>query len=174
MTRILTVEDVFDIPSFGGLVVVPGPLMADEPSRPEGPVILRRPDGSQLPASLKMQQIFQTPPPKERRWACILSNVEKSEVPVGTEIWSDISNDLTALLDLFVSGDDNSIDEANRLEVLLDEAYPDDEIVQSRVADLALYRPGGGEFLIDTSEMRARLTRLRDYLRKIEEGPIHG
>lgn len=164
MTRILTVEDVFDIPSFGGLVVVPGPLMADGPARPDGPVILRRPDGSLRPASLKMQQIFQTPPPRERRWACILNGVKKSDVPLGTEIWSDADSDLLSSLNLFVSGHDTSIELANHLEVLLDEAYPDDDVVQARVVDLALYRPGGGEFLIDTSEMRARLTRLRDYL----------
>ena len=72
--------------------------------------------------------------------------------------------DLTTELDRFVTGEDTSLAAANRLEVLLDETYPDDEVVQDRVVDLALYRPGGGEYLIDTVEMRKRLARLRDYL----------
>jgi hypothetical protein len=92
MTRIVTVEDVFDIPSFGGLVVVLGPLIEEGRARAEGPVTLRRPDGSLLQASLKMRQIFQTPAAKERRWACILSDVDKSDVPLHTEIWSDWAN----------------------------------------------------------------------------------
>jgi len=88
-TLVLTVEDVFDIASFGGLVVVPGPLIADGPERSESPVLLRLPDGSELSASMKMQQVFQSPPPKERRWVCILAGVDKSEVPIGTEIWGE-------------------------------------------------------------------------------------
>jgi len=89
MGRILTVEEVFDIASFGGLVVAPGPSIADGPARSEGRVSLRRPDGSTIVGSLKMQQIFQPPPPKERRWACILAGVEKADVPIGTEIWDE-------------------------------------------------------------------------------------
>lgn len=36
--------------------------------------------------------------------------------------------------------------------------------VNDRVDDIAQYRPGGGEFLLDADEMRARLGRLRSYL----------
>jgi hypothetical protein len=45
MPPLLTIEDVFDVPTFGGLVVAPGPLIAEGPARPEGPVLLRLPDG---------------------------------------------------------------------------------------------------------------------------------
>lgn len=90
MQPILTVSDVFEIPAWGGLVVVPGPLMADGPARPEGPVILRRPDGSIAGAVLRMDRILQSPPSTgEPRWTCLLMNLEKADVPLGTEIWPD-------------------------------------------------------------------------------------
>ncbi len=73
-------------------------------------------------------------------------------------------DDLTLALTRFVDGEDTSLAAANRLEVLLDETYPDDEIVQSAVVDLAAYRPGGGEFLFDTPDIQRRLLRLRDHL----------
>lgn len=72
--------------------------------------------------------------------------------------------DLSLLLNRFVSGEDTGLAAANSLEVLLDDAYPDDELVQSAVMDLAMYRPGGGPFLFDTPEIQRRLHRLRDYL----------
>lgn len=87
MRPIITVEDVFDIPSWGGLIVVPGPLIADGPARPEGAVSLRRPDGSIVSALLRMDLVFQTPPPKERRWACLLTGIDKAGVPIGSEVW---------------------------------------------------------------------------------------
>lgn len=71
---------------------------------------------------------------------------------------------LILVLTRFVSGEDTSLAAANSLEVLLDEAYPDDELVQSAVVKLASYRPGGGQFLFDTPEIQRRLLRLRDYL----------
>ncbi len=87
MKPFITVEDAFDIPGWGGLIVVPGPLVADGPARREGPVLLRRPDGSTLSAVLRMGEGFQTPPPKARRWVCLLKGVEKDQAPIGTEIW---------------------------------------------------------------------------------------
>lgn len=74
------------------------------------------------------------------------------------------AHDLATRLNRFVDGRDTSIAAANQLEVLLAEAFPDDGVVQDRVGDLAQYRPGGGEFLFDETEMRTRLGRLRDYL----------
>lgn len=75
-----------------------------------------------------------------------------------------MTTELNALLDQFIDGDEVSLTAAGRLEVLLDDAYPDDEVVQDRVSDLARYRPGGGDFLIDSDEMRLSLRQLRDYL----------
>jgi hypothetical protein len=74
------------------------------------------------------------------------------------------ADNLTLALTRFIDGQDIGLTAANKLEVLLDDAYPDDEIVHSAVVDLAMYRPGGGEFLFDTREIQRRLVRLRDYL----------
>lgn len=86
-TRILTVEDRFQIAN-RGLVVVPGPRLEQYSGPLEFPVVLRRPDGTERDASLEIQQVFQSPPAKERRWGCVLKGVDKDSVPVGTEVWS--------------------------------------------------------------------------------------
>ena len=52
------------------------------------------------------------------------------------------------------------------MDTLLDDNFPDDEIVQDLVSDLARYRPGGGDFLLDADEIRLRLRRLRDHLQR--------
>ena len=86
--RVLTVDDLFDIPAFGGLVVVPGPLQEDWQGGLDHRVILKRPDGTAVEADLTMQHVFQTPPPTELRWTCLLRGVSKDDVPVGTEVWT--------------------------------------------------------------------------------------
>jgi len=85
-SHLLTVEDRFDIPAFGGLVVVPGPLQSEYAGPLEMDVLLELPDGTSQAAHLKMQHVFQTPPPKELRWTCILTDVEKADVPIGTRV----------------------------------------------------------------------------------------
>lgn len=75
-----------------------------------------------------------------------------------------IPQDLSTLLERFISRSDTTLAAANRIEVLLEDAFPNDDVVRDRVVDLALYRPGGGEFLFDETEMRSRLGRLLDYL----------
>lgn len=75
--------------------------------------------------------------------------------------------ELDSLLSRFVDGDDTSLTAANRLEVLLSEMYPADDVVADRVGDLAQYRPGGGDYLLDATEMQSRLARLRTYLARL-------
>jgi hypothetical protein len=87
-TRILTVEDVFDIKG-RGLVVVPGPLEKAYAGPCQVPVRLRLPNGDERIASMRLDYVFQTPPPKEYRLACILLGVAKADVPIGTEIWAE-------------------------------------------------------------------------------------
>lgn len=70
-----------------GLVVVPGPLVPDFPGPAIRKVELRRPDGSRAVAMLRIDHQFQTPPPKEHRWACLFTELSKQDVPVGTEVW---------------------------------------------------------------------------------------
>ena len=90
-TKLLTVEDVFDIPG-RGLVVVPGPLVESHASPAQIAVILKRPDGQELEATASITFQFQTPPPKEHRLAMILKGLPKSDVPIGTEIWFTIDD----------------------------------------------------------------------------------
>jgi hypothetical protein len=84
--KLLTVEDVFDIPG-RGLIVVPGPLLDSFASPAEIEVLLKRPDGQELEATASITFQFQTPPPKEHRFAVILKGITKSDIPIGTEIW---------------------------------------------------------------------------------------
>lgn len=94
--RLITVEDTFRI-SGRGLLVVPAPLMSELPV--EGgviPVELRKPDGSSAEAALLLTYIFQTPPPKELRWACVLKSLSKEDVPIGTEIWGDVPGEASS------------------------------------------------------------------------------
>jgi len=84
----MAVEDTFDITG-RGLVVVPGPLAKDFAGPAKVQARLYRPDGSWLAAPLLIQHHFQTPPPKEHRWACVFTTLSKQDVPTGTEIWLD-------------------------------------------------------------------------------------
>lgn len=69
------------------MIVVPGPLESEYEGPRELAVILKRPDGTELDARLVLEHVFQTPPPKEFRYACRLMGIQKSDVPFGTEIW---------------------------------------------------------------------------------------
>lgn len=61
--------------------------------------------------------------------------------------------DVISTLSFIVSKRQCSIELANWLEVELDELFPDDEEIQEFITCLALYQPGGGEYLFDTSEI---------------------
>ena len=86
-SKLLTVEDLFDIPG-RGLIVVPGPPLHAFAEPTELAVRLERPDGTVLEATASLTPQFQTPPPKENRYAVILKEPNQSDVPIGTEIWS--------------------------------------------------------------------------------------
>jgi len=49
--------------------------------------------------------------------------------------------------------EERSLAAAQRLEVMLDEAYPNDPLVQECVEVLARYRAGGGEMLFDQGQL---------------------
>ena len=57
-----------------------------------------------------------------------------------------------------------SLETAQRLEVVLDESYPNDALVQECVEVLALYRPEGGELLLNDHQIEPHLQRLREHL----------
>jgi len=53
------------------------------------PVRLILPNGDERIASMRLDCVFQTPPPKEYRLECILPGVAKADVPIGTEVWTE-------------------------------------------------------------------------------------
>lgn len=68
---------------------------------------------------------------------------------------------VVGLIDIFISNDDVSIGLANRIEAAIGDIYPEDEFVQDTIGMLASYRPGGGEYLYDESEISERLYKLK-------------
>lgn len=74
--------------------------------------------------------------------------------------------EILKLLDAFIDGGNTSMETANRLEVLIDDAFPDDDFLQETVEILACYRPEGGDFIFDTSQVQKHLVDARIYLRK--------
>src|SRR6266404_741432 len=85
-THLLTVEDVFDIAG-RGLIIVPGPLESSYRGPREVIVRLLLPNGEEKSASMRLESLFVSPPPKERRFGCILKSMAKADVPIGTEVW---------------------------------------------------------------------------------------
>jgi len=71
---------------------------------------------------------------------------------------------ITGLLKRFLDEDRPSILLASELEVALDDAFPEDEDIQTLVTALAAYKPGGGEYLYDKESIlslcRSTLERL--------------
>lgn len=84
---LLVVEDAFDI-SGRGLIVVPGPTLEDYDGPSEVAVLLKRPDGSTARTTLHYTRAFLIPTPAIRRWELVLRGAAKSDVPIGTEIWT--------------------------------------------------------------------------------------
>ena len=73
--------------------------------------------------------------------------------------------ELLALIDTFVRGDDRSIAQANAIEFALrDLETVDAETIDDLIVALAMYCPGGGEFLFDETRMTGILTRFRRQL----------
>ncbi|CAA2145111.1 hypothetical protein [Methylobacterium bullatum] len=66
----------------------------------------------------------------------------------------------------FVSGMDVSIEAVNFIELALDDGFASDDYMQQTVEMLAMYRPGGGEFLFDTGAIKQRLIETIEYLRR--------
>jgi hypothetical protein len=76
------------------------------------------------------------------------------------------NSEIERLIQRFVSGTDCSIDAANKIEIALDDGFPDDDYVQQTVEMLAMYRPEGGQFLFDTIAVRRRLIETIEHLQR--------
>ena len=66
------------------------------------------------------------------------------------------------MLDAFVAGHDRSLALAGRLEVAIDDAFPNDDELHDLVLALASYRPGGGGHLYNEEEIATKCRRIRD------------
>lgn len=71
---------------------------------------------------------------------------------------------LIALINKFINGSDCSISLANEIEIAIDEAFPNDELMQDAVLMLASYRPGGGDYLYNEAQIKNMLKRIYDKL----------
>jgi hypothetical protein len=81
------IEDTFSIRG-RGLVVVPGIIpRADEAVRIGDPLLLKRPDGTSVTTAIGGMDIFTTPTPR-LNIPILLEDLDKDDVPVGTEVWS--------------------------------------------------------------------------------------
>ena len=69
--------------------------------------------------------------------------------------------ELIALIEKFTNGDDRSMALANELELAIDHAFPDDEVMQETVLMLASYRPEGGEYLYSEEAMQNQLQKAK-------------
>lgn len=63
---------------------------------------------------------------------------------------------LISNLRIFINKEDHMTSMANRIEVALDELFPEEEIVQNFVVDLAQYSPSGGDYLLSFDEILPR------------------
>ncbi|MEA2604012.1 MAG: hypothetical protein QOF89_5004 [Acidobacteriota bacterium] len=73
--------------------------------------------------------------------------------------------EIQELLETFTSGRDRSLGLAGRLEVALDDVFPEDERFEDLVLALASYRPGGGDYLYDAEAILPMAYRALSILR---------
>jgi len=80
------VEDTFLITG-RGLVPIPGIVpVGEERFRAGDPILLKRPDGSELATAIGgLEMLDPNPPPYV---VIMLKGLTKEDVPIGTEIWS--------------------------------------------------------------------------------------
>lgn len=60
---------------------------------------------------------------------------------------------LVEMLNQFISELDCSMEMAGKIELALDDLFPDDDEIQDFVTCFASYRPGGGDYLYDKNRM---------------------
>jgi len=77
-----------------------------------------------------------------------------------------VNEALIMQINKFISGEDISITAANVIEVWIDDAYPDDEMMQDVVLLLASYRPGGGEYLYNEKTIKNKLEKVLANIQK--------
>ena len=88
MSRLLfVVDDHFDIRE-RGLILAPGiEPIGDERFTVGSPLLLKRPDGSSIETTIGGLEMLLTPKPTTQV-PILLKGLGKSDVPIGTEVWS--------------------------------------------------------------------------------------
>jgi hypothetical protein len=86
LEKLTTVTDTFQVSGWG-LVATPSPFVGSYDGPTERRVELRKPDGSAQEAIVQVQYVFPKPTPKVPIWELIFRDLEKDDVPIGTEIW---------------------------------------------------------------------------------------
>jgi hypothetical protein len=79
--RLFTVEDSFSVKG-RGLVLIPG-IVPLEGVRVGDPLLLKRPDGTSVSATIGGLGFLPEPP-----FPILLEGCSREDVPVGTEVWS--------------------------------------------------------------------------------------
>lgn len=83
---LLKVEDAFHV-SGQGLILAPGLSVEEHPVSNNIPVLITRPDGSEINSTIDVFYPFPVPTPKEPKNFCRFKDLDKNEVPIGSEIW---------------------------------------------------------------------------------------
>lgn len=74
------------------------------------------------------------------------------------------TSEIISLLETFIAGVDTGLNLANRLEVLIDDTFPNDDYLQTTVEILACYRPEGGSSVLGIEAVQRRLVETKEYL----------
>lgn len=82
--KLLTVEDAFLIQGRGILVL---PWITDYSGPMSFPVMLRKPNGKEIPAQAHLDIPRQEVPGKPYPFACSFPAMGMEEIPIGTEVW---------------------------------------------------------------------------------------
>ncbi|MGC4094370.1 MAG: hypothetical protein QM756_41965 [Polyangiaceae bacterium] len=70
-----------------GTIVVPGPRVTLFTSPRDFQATLRRPDGSAVDTSLRLAVEFVSPTPLVQRFASLLPELNRNDIPTGSQIW---------------------------------------------------------------------------------------
>jgi hypothetical protein len=89
MARLLfRITEVLTIPN-RGIVLLPGlNFVGDERFRVGEPLLLKRPDGTVIDATIGAIQLLKRLEPLPCEPAIMLTTLCKEDVPIGTEVWS--------------------------------------------------------------------------------------
>jgi hypothetical protein len=68
------------------------------------------------------------------------------------------------LIKAFVAGTNRSLNIVNRIEVDLDEMFPEDDEIQDFITMFAMYRPGGGDYLYNEERIKKEFENLLSIL----------